>query len=148
MIKVSFEEVAALVGQEVGVGEWLEVTQERIDRFAEATGDYQWIHVDVERAEREFGGTIAHGYLTLSLVPTLSAGLLVIEGSSRTLNYGLDKVRFLQPVRTGARLRVRQRLTGAEPKSGGMLLRREYTVEIKGSDRPACIVEGLVVVFP
>lgn len=147
-MRVRLADIDSLVGQELGVGDWLEVDQERIDLFAEATGDFQWIHVDVERAGRELGGTIAHGYLTLSLLPALSVGLFVVEDASRTLNYGLDRVRFLQPVPAGSRLRVRQRLKSAEPKSGGMLVRREYVIEIEGSERPACVADGVVVMFP
>lgn len=147
MNPVEFKDLAGLVGQEIGVSDWLEITQERIDKFAEATGDHQWIHVDVERANREMGGTIAHGYLTVSLIPFLGAGLLPLQGVSRALNYGSDKVRFINMVRTGKRIRLRQKLLSAEPKSGGMQLRYECAIEIEGERKPACIAETISLVF-
>ena len=104
------EDLHTLVGQEVGVSDWLEITQERVNQFAEATGDHQWIHVDVERATQEMGGPIAHGYLTLSLIPFLSAGLMPVSGVTRGINYGSDKVRFTNMVRVGKRVRLRQKL--------------------------------------
>ena len=118
MATVEFDDVASMVGQETGVSDWLQITQERVNQFADATGDHQWIHVDVERATREIGGPIAHGYLTLSLIPFLSAGLMNVQGVTRGINYGSDKVRFTSMVRVGKRVRLRQKLIGAEPKSG------------------------------
>lgn len=144
---VSFADVATLVGQEVGVSDWLEITQERVNQFAEATGDHQWIHVDVERATREIGGPIAHGYLTLSLIPFLGAGLLNIQGVTRGINYGSNKVRFTSMVRVGKRVRMRQKLLSAEPKSGGLQLINECTIEIEGEERPACVAETISVVY-
>lgn len=141
------EALKALIGQELGVGDWLEVTQEMIDRFAEVTGDHQWIHVDVERANKEMGGPIAHGYLTLSLIPFLGAGMLPIKGVTRGINYGSDKVRFINMVRVGKRVRMRQKLIGAEPKAGGMQLKNECTIEIEGEDKPACVAETISVVY-
>ena len=147
MNPVEFKDLPGLIGQEVGVSDWLEVTQERVNQFAEATGDHQWIHVDVERAKKEMGGTIAHGYLTLSLIPFLAAGLLPVKGVTRGINYGSDKVRFTNMVKVGKRVRLRQKLVGVEPKAGGMQLRSEYTIEIEGEERPACIAETLTLLF-
>jgi acyl dehydratase len=147
MNPVEFKDLPGLVGQEVGVSDWLEVTQERVNQFAEATGDHQWIHVDVERAKKEMGGTIAHGYLTLSLIPFLASGLLPVKGVTRGINYGSDKVRFTNMVKVGKRVRLRQKLVGVEPKAGGMQLRSEYTIEIEGEDRPACVAETLTLLF-
>src|SRR5262245_53980249 len=123
MDAVDFKDLPGLVGQETGVSDWLQVTQERVNQFADATGDHQWIHVDVERATREIGGPIAHGYLTLSLIPHLSAGLMPVRGVTRGINYGSDKVRFTNMVRIGKRVRLRQKLIGAEAKAGGIQIK-------------------------
>jgi len=144
---VDYKDLPSLVGQETGVSDWLEISQERVNQFAEATGDHQWIHVDVERATREIGGPIAHGYLTLSLIPFLGAGLLNVKGVTRGINYGSDKVRFTNMVRVGKRVRMRQKLIGAEPKSGGMQMRNECTIEIEGEDRPACVAETISIIY-
>ena len=144
---VDYKDLPSLVGQETGVSDWLEISQARVNQFAEATGDHQWIHVDVERATREIGGPIAHGYLTLSLIPFLGAGLLNVKGVTRGINYGSDKVRFTNMVRVGKRVRMRQKLIGAEPKSGGMQMRNECTIEIEGEDRPACVAETISIVY-
>ena len=147
MDAVELKDLAGMVGQEVGLSDWLEITQERVNQFAEATGDHQWIHVDVERATREIGGPIAHGYLTLSLIPFLSAGMLPVKGVTRGINYGSDKVRFTSMVRVGKRVRLRQQLIGAEPKAGGMQIKNLCTIEIEGEDRPACVAETLTVLY-
>ena len=147
MKEVDFKDVGTLVGQEIGVSDWVEITQERVNQFAEATGDHQWIHVDVERANREIGGPIAHGYLTLSLIPFLSAGLLPIKDVTRGINYGSDKVRFTNMVKVGKRVRLRQKLIGAEPKAGGMQIKNECTIEIEGEAKPACIAETMSIVY-
>ena len=147
MKAVEFKDLPGLVGQETGVSDWLEITQDRVNQFAEATGDHQWIHVDVERATREMGGPIAHGYLTLSLLPFLSAGLLPVTGVSRGINYGSDKVRFVNMVRIGKRVRLRQKLLGVEPKAGGVQIRNECTIEIEGEEKPACIAETLSLLY-
>ena len=139
------------VGRELGVSDWVAVDQERIDAFAACTGDRQWIHVDVERASREspFGGPIAHGYLTLSLVAAMVMELGVIPPDAATgLNYGLDKVRFIVPVRAGARVRLRARLASAGPQSGGrMLLKLESALEIEGEAKPALVAEVLCMLI-
>ena len=146
--EIAYADITGLVGQEVGVSDWLEITQDRVNKFAEATGDHQWIHVDVERATREIGGPIAHGYLTLSLIPFFSPQILRVSGISRGLNYGTEKVRFTNMVRVGARLRMRQHLLAAEPKAGGLQLLNRCTVEIEGEERPACVAETLSVLYP
>jgi acyl dehydratase len=144
---IQFKDLAGKIGQEVGVSDWLEITQERVNKFAEATDDFQWIHVDVERAEKEMGGTIAHGFLTISLIPFLSRGLLNLEGVTRALNYGSDKVRFMSPVKVGKRIRMRQKLVSAEPKASGVLTKSECTIEIEGEAKPAAVVEYMILVF-
>ena len=140
-------ELKELVGEHLGYSPWMEISQERVNQFAEATGDHQWIHVDVERATKEIGGPIAHGYLTLSLIPMLGAGLLPVKGVTRGINYGSDKVRFTNMVRVGKRVRMRQKLIGAEPKAGGMQLKNECTIEIEGETKPACIAETISVLY-
>ena len=150
MKTIKYAEIAKHVGEEMGVSEWVKVDQERVNKFADATGDHQWIHIDVERAKRELPtkGTIAHGYLTLSLIPMLSSQIMRIDGVSRGINYGSNKVRFTNMVPTGARVRARQKLLSAEPKSGGMQLTNEVSIEIEGQERPACVAETISLVFP
>jgi acyl dehydratase len=139
------------VGRELGASDWVEVDQERINQFAACTGDRQWIHVDVARATREspFGGPIAHGYLTLSLVAAMVMELGVIPPDAATgLNYGLDKVRFIAPVKAGARVRTRASLVSAEPQSGGrVLLKLQCTLEIEGEAKPALVAEVLCMLI-
>ncbi len=147
MKEVAYDDLHTLIGQEVGVSDWVEITQERVNQFAEATGDHQWIHVDVERANREMGGPIAHGYLTLSLIPFLGAGLLRVSGVTRGINYGSDKVRFTNMVRVGKRVRMRQKLLNVQPKAGGLQMTSECTIEIEGEDRPACVAETISVLY-
>ncbi|MGH7025277.1 MAG: MaoC family dehydratase [Caulobacteraceae bacterium] len=147
MAPVELKDLAGLVGQEVGVSDWLEISQERVNEFADATGDHQWIHVDIERAKREIGGPIAHGYLTLSLIPFLSSGLLPVKGVTRGINYGSDKVRFTGMVRVGKRVRLRQKLLAVEAKSGGVQVKNRCTIEIEGEDRPACVADTIGLLF-
>ena len=147
MKQVAFSDLASLVGQEIGVSDWTQITQERVNQFAEATGDHQWLHVDVERATREIGGPIAHGYLTLSLIPFLGADILRVTGVTRGINYGCDKVRFTNMVRVGKRVRMRQKLLAVEAKSGGLQMKNECTIEIEGEERPACVAETLSVIY-
>jgi len=144
---IALADIGSWVGREVGVSDWFEIDQDRVNKFADATGDHQWIHVDVERATREIGGPIVHGYLTLSLIPFLSAGLLNLKGVTRGVNYGSNKVRFTSMVRVGKRVRLRQKLLSAEPKSGGLQLTNECTIEIEGEERPACVAETISVVY-
>jgi acyl dehydratase len=135
------------VGRELGTSDWITVSQDRIDQFAACTGDRQWIHVDVERSKREspFGGPIAHGYLSLSLLATMIMELgIVPPDAASALNYGLDKVRFITPVKTGARVRLRASLALAEPQSGGrVLVKLNSTLEIDGETKPALVAEVL-----
>jgi acyl dehydratase len=148
MRTIDYKDLERFAGEEIGISDWLEVTQERVDRFAEATGDFQWIHVDVERANREMGGTIAHGYLTLSLVPLLNKSIVEVTGLERALNYGSDKVRFVNMVKVGKRIRMRSKFLSVEPKSGGLQVKTEFTVEIEGEAKPACIAETITLFFP
>ncbi|MBI1239014.1 MAG: MaoC family dehydratase [Alphaproteobacteria bacterium] len=150
MRTVKFGELSSLAGKEIGTSDWVMIDQDRINKFAEATGDHQWIHVDVERAKKELPGgkTIAHGYLTLSLIPMLGAEIMRIEGVSRGINYGSNKVRFTNMVPVGSRVRARQKLLSAEAKSGGVQLVNEIAIEIEGQEKPACIAETISVVFP
>ncbi|MGB4248818.1 MAG: MaoC family dehydratase [Pseudohongiellaceae bacterium] len=144
---VTLEEAQTFVGQEVGITQWLEITQKRVNQFAEATGDFQFIHIDPERARAEtpFGGTIAHGFLTLSLLSMLASqtGTIKIKDSKVAINYGLDKVRFMNPVRVGKRIRARFELMSVVQKGQNVLLKHKATVEIEDEDKPAMIAEWL-----
>ena len=143
----SFEHLADLqarVGEEVGVSEWITVDQNRIKLFADATGDHQWIHIDAERAAKgPFGTTIAHGFLTLSLLPEMSASAFQVLDTRMGVNYGLDRVRFPAPVPSGSRLRGRFKLLKFEPLEGGAQLTVEVTMEREGSAKPVCVAESL-----
>ena len=143
----SFEHLADLqarVGEEVGVSEWITVDQNRIKLFADATGDHQWIHLDAERAAKgPFGTTIAHGFLTLSLLPEMSASAFQVLDTRMGVNYGLDRVRFPAPVPSGSRLRGRFKLLKFEPLEGGAQLTVEVTMEREGSSKPVCVAESL-----
>jgi acyl dehydratase len=147
MTRIGLGDLATWVGQELGVSGWLGVDQALIDRFADLTGDRQWIHVDVDRATREIGGPIAHGLLTLSLLPSLTASVLDLQGVTRSVNYGFDKVRFLSPVPAGARIRSRHVLKAVEPKAGGVCVTQTCTVEIEASDKPALVCDWLGVFY-
>ena len=149
MLTATFDGLPALAGSEIGVSDWLTVDQARIDLFAQATGDRQWIHTDPERARKELPGgrTIAHGYLTLSLIPGLIRDLLKIEGLTRGINYGSDKVRFTNTVPEGSRVRARQKLLSVSPRGGGLQLVSEITVEIEGEKRPACVAETIAIIY-
>jgi len=138
------DEIKALAGTDLGASDWLEISQQRINLFADATGDHQWIHVDPERAkDGPFKTTIAHGYLTLSLIIPLFNDLLTIEGISMGVNYGLDKVRFPAPVPVGSRIRLTGKVDTVDDVRGGVQLKVLFTVEIEGSDKPACVAEAL-----
>jgi acyl dehydratase len=142
------EEVKAHVGKELGVSDWHLVTQERIDQFAEVTGDDQWIHVDPERArETPFGGTIAHGYYTLSLAPRFSYDMFKFEGFSFGLNYGLNRVRFPAPLPVGQKVRMRATLKALEEMPGGAQITTELSFEREGADKPVCVAESLSRVY-
>ncbi len=138
------------IGKEIGVSDWFTVDQAIIDKFAEATGDHQWIHVDVERARREMPGgkTIAHGYLTLSLVPRLAATLYRVKQRSRGLNYGSNRVRFTGQVPAGSRIRLHQTIKSVEPApGGGVRITSESTIEVEGAARPALVAEIISMQF-
>ncbi len=147
MKSVAFEDLGSLVGQEVGVSDWVQIDQDRVNQFADATGDHQWIHVDVEKATKEIGGPIAHGYLTLSLIPMLTGSMMKIDGVSRGINYGCNKVRFTNMVPVGSKVRARQKLKEVNEKAGGKQMINEVTIEIEGQERPACIAETISVVY-
>lgn len=152
MASLSMANIADRIGQELGVTEWITLDQPRIQAFADCTGDQQWIHTDVERATREspFGGPVAHGLLTLSLLPRWLFALPAAPADAGAiLNYGFDKVRFLTPVKSGGRVRARVKLLAATPKEKGrLLLTEEYTVEIEHESKPALIAELLVMLLP
>src|SRR4051794_15748085 len=143
------EELLQHVGRELGPSEWMAVDQTMIDKFAEATGDHQWIHVDVERAKREMPGgkTIAHGYLTLSLLPRLSHEIYSIRKRSRGINYGSNKVRFTAPVPAGSRVRLHQTLKAVDDIEGGIRMTFDSQIEVEGSSRPALVAETMGLAF-
>ena len=145
----SIDDAKALVGEEVGVSDWVVIDQHRIDQFAEATGDHQWIHVDTERAAQEMpeGKTIAHGYLTLSLIPALTGDFIKVENLARAINFGLNKARFFNPVEVGSRLRGRATVLQARQRAGALLLTSEIKIEIEGRQKPACVAETLGMFF-
>ena len=146
-------ELLSNIGTELLVSPWITITQERIDRFADATGDHQWIHVDPERARAEspFGATIAHGYLVLSLYPSLRGhdgrNTPPFPGVTRTINYGVNRVRFPSPVRAGVRLRGRFELVGAAERSDALQVVERFTVELESGDKPACVAEIVRLLF-
>ena len=137
-------ELEPMVGEEIAVSDWIEVTQERIQRFADATGDHQWIHLDPERAKAgPFGTTIAHGFFTLSLLPEMSAHAFEVRDTRMGVNYGLNKVRFPAPVPSGSRLRGRFKLLSVEPLEGGAQITMEVKMEREGSEKPVCVAESV-----
>jgi acyl dehydratase len=142
------DELKQAEGEDLGTSDWHEVTQQAIDAFADVTGDHQWIHVDVERAkETPFGGTIAHGYYTLSLAPMFMAQIFGLDGFAFAVNYGLDKVRFPAPLPVGSRVRMHARLARLEDVPGGAQMTVEATFEREGGDKPVCVAQTLVRVF-
>lgn len=146
----SLSEVPALLGQEVAVSDWMTITQEQVNLFAQATGDHQWIHVDVERAQAgPFGAPIAHGFLTLSLIPRIFESSIEILDSRMGVNYGLNKVRFPAPVPVGSRLRGRMKLIGCDAiENGGLQMTWQVTIEREGSDKPVCVAESISRRYP
>ena len=148
-LKVNYEDLADRVGARLAPTAWLVIDQARIDRFAEATEDHQWIHVDPQAAaDGPFGATIAHGYLTLSLVNRFLPDLLMVVDASMGVNYGCERVRFPSPVRVGSRIRGKGELVSAEPAGGGLQVLVRVTVEIEGQDRPACVADTLSRFYP
>jgi acyl dehydratase len=135
-------------GNEIGVSDWVVIDQDRINKFADATGDHQWIHIDPERTQKELGmPTIAHGYLTLSLLPFLMGKISGVKSATRGVNYGSNSVRFTQMVPVGSKVRARVKLKDAQPKSGGYQVTNEVTMEIEGQERPAMVAETLSLIF-
>ncbi len=136
-------ELKSAIGEHLGYSDWLEITQEQVNLFADATGDHQWIHIDVERAKKEspFGGPIAHGYLTLSLAPVLLPQVVVTTGFKMGVNYGCNKVRFMSPVPVGSKLRMGAKLVAADDVDGGVQSTYELTFETEGSTKPSCVAE-------
>ncbi len=145
----TMDDARALVGAEIGLSDWAVIDQNRIDQFAEATTDYQWIHVDTERAARELpdGKTIAHGYLTLALIPALTGNFIEVENLTRAINFGVNKVRFYTPVPAGARVRARVNVLKAQRRAGALLLTSEVRIEVDGERKPACVAETLGMYF-
>ncbi|MGV9709223.1 MaoC family dehydratase [Gordonia sp. NPDC003424] len=142
----SVDELKAAIGEDLGSGEWLEITQDRVNQFADATGDHQWIHIDPERAKSgPFGAPIAHGYLTLSLLPMLAGSIFTVEGPKLIINYGLNKVRFPNPVPVGSRVRANAVITAVEETGAGVNMIVKNTIEIEGVDKPACVAENVRV---
>ena len=146
----TLSDLAACVGQQVATSDWVEITQQQVNQFAEATGDHQWIHVDEERARQgPFGAPIAHGFLTLSLLSQFFDKTINVLAKSMGVNYGLNKVRFMAPVPVGSRLRAQLLLHSATPiDGGGLQLQWNVTVEREGSDKPVCAAESLVRIYP
>ncbi|MFL6204592.1 MAG: MaoC family dehydratase [Acidimicrobiales bacterium] len=141
----TLDELRGAAGRHLGRTDWMEITQERVDRFADATGDHQWIHVDVDRAEAEspFGGPIAHGYLTLSLSNLFLPQLIEVPAASAGVNYGTGRVRFPSPVPVGARVRGGAEITAVEEIAGGVQTTIVITIEVEGQEKPACVIESL-----
>ena len=147
---IAVEKIKTLVGQENGISDWILIDQNRINRFADATEDHQWIHVDIEKAKKgPFGGPIAHGFLTLSLIPIFSkSAKFVPKDLKMGVNYGLNKVRFINPVPVGSQVRSRMVISAVEDKGPGrILMTTTHTIEIKGQEKPACIAEALAMLF-
>jgi acyl dehydratase len=144
----TLEDLTSAVGEDLGSSDWLTIEQDRVDTFAEATGDHQWIHVDVERAARgPFGGTIAHGYLTLSLIPMLGTQVFTLETPGARLNYGVNKVRFPAPVPVGSRIRAHVKLVDVAEVPAGRQVTFGWTIEIEGSPKPGCVAETVVLLL-
>ncbi|HWU24038.1 MAG TPA: MaoC family dehydratase [Nocardioides sp.] len=145
----TFEELEQAAGEELGTSEWVTIDQRRVNQFADATGDHQWIHVDLERAKQgPFGGTIAHGYLTLALVPWLGSQVFSLQTPGAKLNYGVNKVRFPNPVKVGSRVRVHVKIATVTDIPKGKQLTVQHTVEIDGEEKPAMIAETVVLLLP
>jgi acyl dehydratase len=146
----SVQDLTSAVGQTIGVSDWLLIDQQRISQFADVTGDHHWIHVDVERARTEMpaGATIAHGLLSLSLIPLLKRQIDQVQGLRNGLNYGFNKVRFITPVQVGARVRLHAKLMAAQPRADGLLVTYQFTLEVEEQQRPSLQAEMLMLLFP
>jgi acyl dehydratase len=142
MTVIALDDFANHAGEQLGPSDWVEITQQQVNQFADATGDHQWIHVDPERAkDGPFGGPIAHGYLTLSLAPALLPTILEVDGLSMGVNYGCNKVRFVSPVKVGAKLRLAATIAQIDEVGGGVQVTFDLTFETEGSDKPACVAQ-------
>jgi acyl dehydratase len=147
MREVAIADIAGLVGTELGVSDWLEITQDRVNRFADATGDHQWIHIDIERATKELGGPIAHGYLVLSLIPFLARNIIAYTGVGRGINYGSNKVRFTNTVPVGSRIRMKLKMLSCEMRGGAYQVTNQATIEVENEERPACVAEIVSLIY-
>ncbi len=144
----NLEDLTAAIGEDLGASDWLTIDQDRVNLFAEATGDHQWIHVDVERSTAgPFGGTIAHGYLTLSLIPVLGAEIFTLQTPGARLNYGVNKVRFPSPVPVGSRIRAHARVVDVSAVPAGTQVTFGWTIEIEGQPKPGCVAETVVLLL-
>jgi acyl dehydratase len=145
----AFDDLTAAVGQELGASDWMTVDQARVDAFARCTEDYQWIHVDMERsAKGPFGGTVAHGFLTLSLIPALGAQIYLLDTPGAKLNYGTNKVRFPAPLRSGSRIRATATLVEVNELAAGLQVVVRYVIDIEGEAKPACVAETVALLMP
>jgi acyl dehydratase len=145
----TYGELTAAVSEELGVSDWIAIDQARVDAFAECTDDYQWIHVDqVQAAAGPFGATVAHGFLTMSLIPLLGAQIFLLDTPGAKLNYGVNKVRFPTPLRVGSRIRARATLADVRNLASGMQVVVKYVIEIEGEDKPACVAETVALLLP
>ena len=147
-LKVAYDDIPALVGQELGVSGWIQLDQARINRFADATEDHQWIHIDEDRAREEMGSTIAHGFLTLSLLPRLMDDVVRFEGMGKMLNVGVNRVRFVSPAPSGSRVRLRQSVADIEARAGGWQVTTDCIIEAEGQDKPLCVAQSVMLVLP
>ena len=145
---IALTEMSTLVGEEVGVSSWVLIDQARIDAFAHVTDDHQWIHVDQDRAQAELGGTVAHGFLTLSLLSALSREVFKLSGVGKRLNYGFERLRFTGPVFAGQRIRLRMTLVKTAAKADGVMMTFDCIIEIEGSDKPALVARWISVAYP
>jgi acyl dehydratase len=148
MRNIHVKDISSLIGETLPPSNWFLVSQDLINRFAEATGDHQWIHIDVPRATKEIGGPIAHGFLTLSLMSMMAKDILVVDGLARSINYGFDRMRFTGVVPAGARIRMTANVAKVEAKSGGLLVTRACTVEVEGNAKPVIVADWLGLHFP
>ena len=147
MLEIAYQDLESMIGQELPPSEWMLVDQERVNQFADVTGDHQWIHVDVERAQQMLGGTIIHGYLVMSLLPILTEQTMNVTGVASALNYGADKLRFISIAPVGSRLRLKQKCLDVTPKAGGKLVKLEATMEIENKSKPSMVAETLQLFF-
>lgn len=145
---VAFDDIPSLTGRELGASSWIHLDQARINRFADATDDHQWIHIDEDRAREEMGSTIAHGFLTLSLLPRLMDDLIRFDGMGKMLNVGVNRVRFVAPTPSGSRVRLRQSVASIEARAGGWQVTTDCVIEAEGQEKPLCVAQSVMLVLP